>query len=294
MNGRDPTGLLCDKRSGESILSVGYWKRCHEDVFGAEVDAAKQIVKHPLKTAGRAVAGVVGTGKMIGKAAVGVGAMVVDQQLAQSGDVNAMMRQGQRAMAMANAVRHPIDTVVDAHTRAADSILSAEESGHWFRASVEAGEVGSADAAAVMGAAEAGAGLARLTGRLSTAIVGEGEGLSVASGIGADSAPMSVVRTIQRGERVANLIDEVKSLTYETGNEHAIVKLANGDRAIVSGGPKGIDFAPNQIQRLYGHSHPYEYAPTGPSGADVSALQSLGQMSSYLLEHGELVKFFTP
>ena len=68
----------------------------------------------------------------------------------QLGDADTGMRQGRRVLAIAHAVRHPIDTVVDAHTRAADNILEAEQSGHWFRASIEAGEIVSADAAAVV------------------------------------------------------------------------------------------------------------------------------------------------
>jgi Novel toxin 10 len=87
--------------------------------------------------------------------------MAVDQQLAQSGDVNAMMRQGQRVMRIADAVRHPINMIVDVHTQGANNILAAEESGHWFNASVDAGEIGSADAAAVMGAAEGATGITR-------------------------------------------------------------------------------------------------------------------------------------
>lgn len=100
---------------------------------------------------------------MIGTAAVGIGAMAVDQQLAQAGDMNAMMRQGQRVMAIANAVRHPVNTVIDAHTQAAENILAAEHSGHWFRASIQAGEIGSADAAAVVGGIEGGVALTRFT-----------------------------------------------------------------------------------------------------------------------------------
>lgn len=116
--------------------------------------------------------------------------------------------------------------------------------------------------------------------------------IRVASGAGADAAEMAMVRTINRGEKIADLVDEAKRLTFTTGNEHAIVKLTNGQRAIVSGGPTGIIFQEGQITRLFGHTHPYHLPPTGPSAGDIDALRQLGQRSSYILEHGELFKFF--
>jgi hypothetical protein len=115
---------------------------------------------------------------------------------------------------------------------------------------------------------------------------------SVASGAGTGSAPMSVVRTIEHGEKVADIVGEVKELTFTTGNEHAVVRLATGERAIISGGPTGISWESGQVTRLFGHSHPYQLAPTGPSPADISTLGTLGQRSSYLLEHGELTRFW--
>jgi hypothetical protein len=115
---------------------------------------------------------------------------------------------------------------------------------------------------------------------------------TIASGTGTGSAPMSVVRNIGRGEKVADIVAEVKELTFSTGNEHAVVKLATGERAIVSGGPTGITWESGQVTRLFGHSHPYHLAPTGPSPADISTLGVLGQRSSYLLEHGELTRFW--
>ncbi len=116
-------------------------------------------------------------------------------------------------------------------------------------------------------------------------------GLRLATGMGESALGMSVVRTIERGERVADIINEVKQLTFTTGNEYAVVKLADGSRALVSGGPGGINFVEGQITRLFGHSHPYQLPATGPSHFDFIALQSLGQRSSYLLERGQLTKF---
>ena len=106
-------------------------------------------------------------------------------------------------------------------------------------------------------------------------------------------APMALVRNVDRGERVTDLFNEIKSLQWRTGNEHAIVKLANGDRAIVAGGPNGIEFADGQIAMLYAHTHPYDAVGLArPSPDDFQALRALGQSSSWLLERGQLVRFW--
>jgi hypothetical protein len=83
----------------------------------------------------------------------------------------------------------------------------------------------------------------------------------------------------------------MKQFTYETGNECAIVNLANGERALISGGTKGIFFEEGQITRIYVHTHPYEYSATGPSAGDLNSLKELGQKGSYLIEHGNIEKF---
>lgn len=114
-----------------------------------------------------------------------------------------------------------------------------------------------------------------------------------AVGTGTEGAlPMTVVELIPRGTKIADIVDNVKQLTFTTGNEHAVVTLANGERAIVSGGPRAIEFKVGQIQRLFGHSHPYDLLSTGPSIGDRAALGSFEQSSSYLLERGELYKFW--
>jgi hypothetical protein len=70
------------------------------------------------------------------------------------------------------------------------------------------------------------------------------------------------------------------------------VQLSDGTRAIVVGGSNGIEFAEGQIERIFLHTHPFELPATGPSDADLSALARLRQVSSWLLEHGLLTKFF--
>jgi len=98
---------------------------------------------------------------------------------------------------------------------------------------------------------------------------------------------MSVVREIVHGENVKDLINEIKGRTYETGKEHALVTLANGQRTIVSGGTSGITFAEGQIKRLFGHSHPTS-AP--PSADDFEALEKLQQSQQTVLHGGEATK----
>jgi hypothetical protein len=123
-------------------------------------------------------------------------------------------------------------------------------------------------------------------------VEGTGKGLRVSNGVTGHYADMNIVRTIEKGEKVQNIINEAKSLTFMTGNEHALVKLSSGERALVSGGSRGIEFKEGQITRLFGHTHPYELTKTGPSKADYDALRTLGQKSSYLLEQGSLSKFY--
>lgn len=121
-------------------------------------------------------------------------------------------------------------------------------------------------------------------------VAAEGAALRLASGAG-PSVPAAAVRTIAHGEGVATIIEEAKALTYASGNEHALVSLTSGERVLVSGGPGGMSFEGFSVRRILGHTHPYQVPPTGPSGADFGALESLGQRSSWLLEHGTLTRF---
>jgi RHS repeat-associated protein len=126
--------------------------------------------------------------------------------------------------------------------------------------------------------------------------VGEGEaalstGVRIASGVGDDYAPMQVLRVIQRGEKIADIMNEAKAYTFSTGNEAALVKLSSGERALVSGGSGGIDLGEGAVTRLFGHTHPYDAPSLGPSSYDIQAIKLLGQRSSYILERGQLIKF---
>lgn len=66
--------------------------------------------------------------------------------------------------------------------------------------------------------------------------------------MGGEAAEMTVVRVIQRGEKIADIVNEGKALTL--CKEHAVVKLASGERALVSGGQYGIDFGREQITKF--------------------------------------------
>jgi hypothetical protein len=109
--------------------------------------------------------------------------------------------------------------------------------------------------------------------------------LSVASSTGHEAKSMKIERKIERGEKVEDLINEAKARTFQTGNEHAVVTLANGERVLVSGGPGGINFEAGSISRIFGHTHPTNALP---SAADAAALRALGQSKQYVFHGGQV------
>ena len=115
--------------------------------------------------------------------------------------------------------------------------------------------------------------------------------LGVASGTGGEAASMSIVRTVGRGERVADLLNEGKALTFQSGNEHALVRLASGERAIVSGGPGGIEFPQGGVSRVIAHTHPPGVGGP-PSSEDFAMLAGYNQKSSWLISEGYVTKFW--
>ena len=115
-------------------------------------------------------------------------------------------------------------------------------------------------------------------------------GVRVAAGEGAGSQPASLVRVVGGHESRADLFNEMKARTFESGQEQALVRLGSGGRVIVSGGHTGISGLDN-ISELIAHTHPYDVMAQGPSPADYTALNQLGQQSSILLEHGQVITF---
>jgi len=104
---------------------------------------------------------------------------------------------------------------------------------------------------------------------------------SVAS-TGGEMASARVVRTIEYGEKVRNLLGELAERTYVSGGaEHAIITTTSGERLIVSGGPGGITSFPENLRRVIVHTHP---RPTGPSAIDFTMLEQTGQRSSWVYE----------
>ena len=127
--------------------------------------------------------------------------------------------------------------------------------------------------------------------RIGTKVATEGA-IRIASGTGEHAADAVIVRTIDKGETIHALLRELAERTYLEGLEHAIVRLADGRRAIVQSGASG-GMIPNVV-RLIVHTHTYDSALRGElavSHIDRKALQDLGQLSSWLLVHGELIKF---
>lgn len=120
-----------------------------------------------------------------------------------------------------------------------------------------------------------------------------GSGLRVGS-TGAGSVPATLVREIQHGERVANLVQEAAQLTYESGGlEHAIISTRSGQRLLLKGGAGGMSFENFAVRRVLLHTHP---SPTGPSNVDFLMLQQTGQRSSWIYElfGGGLTRFRSP
>ena len=100
-----------------------------------------------------------------------------------------------------------------------------------------------------------------------------------------------------------SLANDCKALTWDTFCEHAVLRLEDGQRALVRGGRFAIDLnfaAANdpfgrpanllwidvegnsaRVVELILHTHP---KPTGPSDADLLILKLLGQSESHLFE----------
>jgi hypothetical protein len=106
---------------------------------------------------------------------------------------------------------------------------------------------------------------------------------------------VSQLPQIDNGESIADLINEAKTIAYETGNEVAAVSLQNGQRLLIGGGPGGIsNLETLRVRRILGHIQPtraFSAGPVVPSSADIEALQSLEQTHSYIYERGQLIRF---
>jgi hypothetical protein len=98
----------------------------------------------------------------------------------------------------------------------------------------------------------------------------------------------------------ADLVNDAKAWTWEYEEEHLLLRLTSGGRAIVRGGRDGIKFVVKgegdgrtlhmtiegrevQVARIDWHTHP---RVTGPSDGDLEALSILKQEGSYIYEIG--------
>lgn len=101
--------------------------------------------------------------------------------------------------------------------------------------------------------------------------------------------PAKIIREIIKGEKIIDIVDEIKWYTRMDGVEHAVIKMSDGKRYIVSGGGKGISFS-QDTKIIYGHTHPNYNGTTpfnnGASLADRQALEKLNQSKQYIFHDG--------
>ncbi|MEO8379029.1 MAG: RHS repeat-associated core domain-containing protein, partial [Acidobacteriota bacterium] len=127
VNGRDPTGELCERAN-----AAGWWdwaKRCSQDV-GWVAEAANEGITAPKNIGNnlqRAAGGVVSTGKLVGGA---VRTVLWDLPTASVNDAAAdrFVAAGQ---SIGNFVSHPIDTTISAHEAMAANVLRHEQQGEY-------------------------------------------------------------------------------------------------------------------------------------------------------------------
>lgn len=115
------------------------------------------------------------------------------------------------------------------------------------------------------------------------------KGVRVSAGEGLERAPGALVRNVGPHENMGALCDELCSLTYASGREHALVNTSSGFQ-IHAGGATGIDLS-SDVTQVLAHTHPYHLPALGPSADDVAMLSQLGQSTSILLEHGQTILF---
>ena len=125
--------------------------------------------------------------------------------------------------------------------------------------------------------------------RLGSKALKVAEEIRIASSAGGKTLPMTIEKILPQGSKIDDILNDIKGMTWTTGNEHAVVRLTNGQKAIVSGGPGGISFKQGEISTLFGHSHPI---PAPPSSADYESLIKLGQSKQYILEGGQLYPIY--
>jgi hypothetical protein len=164
-----------------------------EDVPGIVGDTLLGILdpRNAWTNAQRGFGGALGAGKFVAKTGASLALLTLDSGALGPALPGAAQRNEARAKGIVDFVKHPVDTIVNAHSKAFDTILEHEQKGQYVRSGIEAGELGVADAAAAYGAAGA---VRSIAGAVSRAVSFEG---IAAGGIEAYSA--DVARMTGRG-----------------------------------------------------------------------------------------------
>ncbi|HXH95194.1 MAG TPA: RHS repeat-associated core domain-containing protein, partial [Thermoanaerobaculia bacterium] len=161
VNRRDPTGDCWDLTD----------PKCRQEW----ADTGKEFVRLTFtdpkaadRNAEHIIGGVEGVANFGKKTVTGLVSLAQDTSVVglMTDPIGATQRNIDRAKAIANFASHPIETIKKTHAESANRILDAEQRGDYEAAGAEAGEIGSADAAAIIGAGEGAVSLAKLGTRL--------------------------------------------------------------------------------------------------------------------------------
>lgn len=119
-------------------------------------------------------------------------------------------------------------------------------------------------------------------------------GLTIRAGrFGKDVRKYTVIRSIQKGEKVLDIIEEAKLHTRYENVEVALIQVKGGERMLVSGGRDGINL-PGSTEKIYGHTHP-NLSRGGnnlPSAADREVLDILDQSRTYIFHDGNMTTIY--
>jgi RHS repeat-associated protein len=150
VNGRDPTGLLCETANASGVLD--WLGRCAQDALSVGVEMAKGLADgHNLE---RASGGADATAELVGKTVAGVAVLAWDLSTASFND-DAADRLVQRGQAASDFASHPIESLKNMHTEAFDNILEAEQRGDYKASGNAAASIAQQDYLMLEGAAAA-------------------------------------------------------------------------------------------------------------------------------------------
>ncbi|MEP1488492.1 MAG: RHS repeat-associated core domain-containing protein, partial [Algibacter sp.] len=110
---------------------------------------------------------------------------------------------------------------------------------------------------------------------------------------GLDVRKATIVREIKTDDKISDIIREAVYNTMMDDVEHAVIKLTDGRKVLVSGGKHGIHL-PANTELIYGHTHPSlpKGANNMPSTADREVLDFLEQSKQYIFHDGQRTTIF--